>query len=290
MQPIQCKRSRRTANPIQLLALSVLVACAAVAPAWAQYEPVENTSGFSGEITSRGNALLSVGNNLFNVDAETQWRFRNQQVSDVSLFDVGDLVLVRAVQIGESWLAREVTLVANLVRDEGVDDSITPVPTAVFAGNIAAISADSVSIQGTTLILDTKTVWRANGSVTADRDMFDAGDQVVAHGDFDGKVWKATLIELIVNNVADDPAPQPDPQEGDKVNVSGVIQTFAPERMVLDTETFVITEFTLWIMSDGSPGLPEMFSTGDTVQVSASRLGELWYAERITMVMDMTET
>jgi hypothetical protein len=72
-------------------------------------------------------------------------------------------------------------------------------------------------------------------------------------------------------------------------SITGTIQVFQPERMVLDTGTFAIGENTLWV-SDESLGLPEHFGIGDTVVVSARQEGELWVAERVTMLIDLEET
>jgi hypothetical protein len=266
------------------------------------YAPVENTTSFGGTITSRSASMLSLENNVFTLDAETTWRIFNAPTTDTSLFDVGDLALVRAVQVGESWVAREVVIVANLVNDEGLDDSVAPTPSAVFSGQIAAIGADSLTVQGMTLLVDGKTVWKAEGVVTGDISRFDVGDQVVAQGSFDGKTWHAASVELTVNNIGDEPpakqvgpAPQPTPAPGEKdpadpVSFSGIIQTFLPERMVLDTGTFVLNEATVWELHDGTLGLPEMFGVGDSVTVSAVQSGEDWVAVRVTMLTNIDHT
>lgn len=265
----------------------------------ADFAPVQPSTSFGGAITSRSPSMLSVEANVFTLDAQTTWRFFNTATTDISLFDVGDLVLVRAVQVQGAWVAREVVMISNLVKDDGQDDSAAPAPNAALSGAITALSADRLTVEGITLLTDSKTVWKAGGETTNDLTRFDVGDQVVVEGSYKDGTWKAVSVELTVNAVPDEPpaepsAPQPAaPQPAgpaEPVSVIGTIQTFMPESMMLDTGVFMLDEETVWVLADGSLGVPELFSVDDTVEVAAVRREDRWVARRVVMLLDINHT
>jgi hypothetical protein len=161
------------------------------------------------------------------------------------------------------------------------------------------LASDRLTVEGITLMTDSKTVWKADGDVTNDLARFDVGDQVVTEGSYEGGAWKAVSVELMVNAVPDEPpaepsGPQPPPVQpvdpAAPVATIGTIQSFMPESMVLDTGTFMLNEETVWVLADGSLGKPELFSVDDKVEVSAVKRAELWVALRVTMLLDINHT
>jgi hypothetical protein len=50
----------------------------------------------------------------------------------------------------------------------------------MFSGTLSALTASSLTVQETTLLIDDGTVWRAEGETVADTTLFDVGDVVMA--------------------------------------------------------------------------------------------------------------
>jgi hypothetical protein len=245
-------------------------------------KPVEAGVLVSGTITSRSDDLISIGDHIFNITADTTWAYQEQPVLDVDLFDVGDIALVKAAQQGTATLALNVTLLANLVKDEGIE-AVTGPPVASFSGPIEAIGSSSVTVAGTLLAYDDATVWTVAGEPTKDLTLFNPGDEVIVRGAYQGGGWVATEVNMLANTTVETPPATTTPSAQ---VYTGQIQALTATRLALNETTFILLDNTEWVMADGSDGSAALFEVGDTVQIIAARDGRHWDALRVTMVKE----
>jgi hypothetical protein len=245
--------------------------------------PEESGVRLSGMITSRSADLLSVGDELFSITADTVWRYQEQAVIDIDLFDIGDIVLVKAAKQGSVWIALDVALIANLIQDDGVEMPSGP-PIATFSGPLEAIGSTSLTIDKTTILYDDTTQWSVAGEPTKDLTLFNPGDEVIVTAAYQGANWMATSVDMLANTVVEIEPPATKTPSAQVY--TGQIQALTATRLSLNQTTFVLLDKTEWILADGSDGSAALFEVGDTVQIIAARSNKGWAALRVTMVKD----
>lgn len=234
------------------------------------------TASFNGSIEAMGDGSVRVGGHELRFDSSTEWEAAGALTTDLSLFDVGDEVMVDAVFANEVWTATKVTLLVNNISDE------PPGPqTQTFSANIDAISDASISVGGQAIGLTMTTTWMAEGTLTTDISLFDAGDGVEVDAiSVDGQVWTALQVRLVANNVSDEPPP---PQQQ---TFTGSITAITAAGLYLGDSYFVLDGDTQWSLIGGIPGAPELFGLTDEVEVLAEQKGSDWLALRVTMLVD----
>jgi hypothetical protein len=271
---------------------ALTIAAALPGSASADATPDTATRDFSGAITARAADLISVGTDVFAVTPATVWTYRNEPVTDLGMFDVGDLVVVAAQPSGSGWQAARVMLMANVVPDGGSDSSDqgqppdSGEPPAVFNGPIQAITAGALTVEATVLDLTSGTKWISDGRPTTDIRQFAVGDQVAVTADYDGQAWTAESVELTGSTGTKQPAPTPAPPASQPTvqTFSGAVKSVSSSALDVGETTFQLNSATQWLNADGTPGLQSSVGVGDTVQVKATQAGANWIAQSVQLI------
>jgi hypothetical protein len=239
------------------------------------------TATFNGSIEAMAGGSLTVHDTTIDLDSSTQWMANGSLTSDLSLFDVGDEVLVTATFDGMTWTATQVKLTVNHVPDNGGGGGGTGPITATFTGDIEAQTDGSLTLHDQSIALNAGTQWMADGSLTTDLSLFDIGDevQVLATSADGGATWTATLVTLTVNNVPDDTAPG----SPKMASFDGNLTALSATALTVDGQEIQLNTDTQW-MADGTlTGDMSLFGVGDEVKVLAEQDGDAWVALKVTL-------
>jgi hypothetical protein len=268
-----------------LLALGLLVG-GLTSPRAEDATPVLATRTFSGSITAKTTDLLSVDTNIFNLSKDTLWFAQDQALPDSGQFDVGDMVVVKATPKGSGWNAAEVHLMANVVPDQGSGNTAdTPAQGAAFTGPIESVGTNALTVESTVLAFDNATKWIVGDQATTDLSQFNVGDQVVATASFDGKGWRLSSVELLVNASTNNPAAaNPTGTVPAVQSFGGMIRGISDTSLDLADMSFLINDQTQWANADGTAAQRSSFGVGDTVQVIATQNGAIWTASKVTLI------
>ena len=234
-----------------------------VAPTDGEHE-IENE--LKGLIEAIADGSLTVDGTEFITDASTIWLGNDKQLLGSADFSVGQTVEVKSERFGsDQWIARTVEL-----EDNGGEGTETK-----FTGLIEDISETSITVAGTTAALDANTIWLDALKAPALPADFTVGMNVEMEAIEDGLGgWIATQVQMEDGN---------EPLIAE-LTILGVIDEITETTITVDGYTASFDELTEWLDDNKVAALPEDFTVGMEVELTADADGlGGWHARVVGM-------
>ena len=170
-----------------------------------------------GFIEKISGTMITVAGQDFDLSSATVWRIGDDRNADPAQFMVGMFVEVTGDLDGDSWHARRVKIEDDFdsgssddsnddsigggddsgddSSDDSGDDNSQGGDELELKGNIQAISAGSITVNGTEFIITEATEWRIDDDKNADPAQFEVGMFVEVKGDLVGGKWLARRVK-----------------------------------------------------------------------------------------------
>ncbi|MCB1219214.1 MAG: hypothetical protein H7A35_05790 [Planctomycetales bacterium] len=159
-------------------------------------------------------------------------------------------------------------------------------------GLIESISADSITVGGSTFALSSSTVWRIGDNRNADPAQFTAGTFVEVEGFTDGNGgWIASKVKTEDGFIGSGSGSGDDSGIGsgtgiDELEVKGFIEKISDSIITVAGQDFDLSDSTVWRIGDDRNADPALFMVGMFVEITGDLSGDSWHARRVKLEDD----
>jgi hypothetical protein len=146
-------------------------------------------------------------------------------------------------------------------------------------GEIEAIGATSITVDGQTFIVNDATSFRIKGDRNVDAAEFEVGDEVQVTS-FTNTEGDKVALEIKLKK---DKGGGNGDDDDDEQEVTGVIEALTDASITVGGETFTFSEDTLFLLLDKTEGTLDDFAVGDTVELKARLIADEWVVVRLKL-------
>ncbi|MCB1216671.1 hypothetical protein KDL44_04725 [bacterium] len=167
-----------------------------------------------------------------------------------------------------------------------IDDSNSGLHELEVKGLIESISAENITVGGTSFAISSGTTWRIGDNRNADPALFTSGTFVEVEGFSDGNGgWIASKVktEDDFSGIGSGNGGDDNGTGIDELEVKGLIEAIGEGTITVAGQEFSVSGETVWRIGDNRNADPALFAVGMFVEITGDLSGDSWHARRVKL-------